>query len=185
MKNKISNIKITVQCSFMIILSFILSNIVILKMPFGGSITLASSSPIILSSLLFGAKYGLYSSLVYSLIQIFFGFHPPPVKTACAFVMTICLDYIVPYMVLGLTQLFVKDIKSSYKKAFLGTLITGIIRYISSVISGIIIWSDLFPLGISVWQYSVIYNLIYIFPDVIIASIVSGIVYKRISSLEI
>lgn len=182
---KKNHIKIIIQCSFMVLISFILNNIVIFKMPFGGSITMASSSPIILTSLLFGTKYGLYSGFIYSLIQIFSGFHPPPVKTVFSFAITIMLDYIIPYISLGLASLFVKKIKTPYTKAFLASLSVGLIRYVSSVISGVIIWTDLISIKLPVLEYSLIYNLIYILPDVIISSIISAIVYKNIIYLEI
>lgn len=180
--NKImsSKLRILTECSFMIILSFVLSNIIIFKMPFGGSITLCSMCPIIMASLRNGTKYGLLTGFTYSLIQIIMSFHIPPIKSIFAFFIVIFLDYIIPYTSLGLANLFYDKINSN--KVFFASICASLIRYFSSILSGIIVWKELCPPNISIWKYSVIYNSAYMIPEIIITSLVCSVLYKYISN---
>ena len=47
----------------------------------GGSITLASMVPIVIAGILFGTKWGICASVSYAIIQMLFGFYPPPTQT--------------------------------------------------------------------------------------------------------
>ena len=51
------------------------------SMPWGGSVTLASMVPLIMISLMMDVKWGIFSGVVYALIQMLTGFYPPPTQT--------------------------------------------------------------------------------------------------------
>ena len=72
----------------------------------GGSITLASMVPIITVGILFGTKWGVCASVSYALLQMMFGFYPPPTQTLLYFILVILLDYIFAFGVLGLSGIF-------------------------------------------------------------------------------
>ena len=61
--------KYTVSALF-VALAFVLKNIKIIHLPFGGSVTLFSMLVISLPSHFFGIKYGFIASVSYSLLQI-------------------------------------------------------------------------------------------------------------------
>lgn len=161
----------------MISLSFVLSNLTVFKMPFGGSITLGSMVPLIIISLKHGLKYGVTSSFVYSIIQIFSGFHSPPVKNFYSYILVIALDYILPYTFLGTASFFYN--KFRHHKVLCSSIVVTFSRYICSIISGIIIWKDSFPPATSIWKYSIIYNSVYMIPEIIITCTLCTIIYKN------
>ena len=51
----------------------LVSTLIPLQLPFGGSVTLASMLPIVLSGYMFGTKWGLGSAFVFSIIQMLLG----------------------------------------------------------------------------------------------------------------
>ena len=57
----------------MVALASALSLIKIYELPLGGAVTLLSMLPIVVISISLGLKWGVGSSFVYSLIQLFFG----------------------------------------------------------------------------------------------------------------
>ena len=57
----------------MVALASALSLIKLYELPLGGSVTLLSMLPIVVISISLGLKWGVGSSFVYSLIQLFFG----------------------------------------------------------------------------------------------------------------
>lgn len=182
-KNK--SIQIVAMGALTVSLSFIFSNIVLFKMPFGGSITMASSSPLIVFSLMYGTSYGVCASFCYGLLQIISGFYAPPVKSILSFVVVIFLDYLVPYSLLGTAHFFGQKFKSPFCKGLFSAIILGAIRYLSSFISGILIWGSLAPNDLPVWQYSLIYNFIYIVPEIILTSVCCAFGFRYLKDLAI
>lgn len=144
----------------------------------GGSVTLASMVPIIAASILFGSKWGLCTSLAYALIQMMFGFYPPPTQTLLNFVLVILLDYIFAFGVLGLAGFFYSlSGGRAFSAAFSGFAVT-LLRYICHIISGILIWGVYAPEGQTVFIYSLIYNGTYMIPEIIITTVVSALIFK-------
>lgn len=144
----------------------------------GGSVTLASMVPIILIGIMFGTKWGLGASLAYAVIQMMFGFYPPPTHTFISFVLVVLLDYILAFGVLGLSGLFYRI---SGKKAFsasLSAFIVTLLRYVCHILSGIIIWGVYAEEGQSVLAYSLIYNGTYMLPEIIISTVVMALLFK-------
>ncbi len=113
------------------------------------------------------------------------------------------LDYIVAFTVLGFAGMFRDKIKNKPVSLVCGILMVGLFRYIAHVISGAIffgIWGewfftqdgffawgqtlvDMFP-GQSLYIiYSLIYNLSFLLPEVIITAVVGFILAKAMPKL--
>ena len=168
MKN---NISIMLKCTLLIALSIVLGKIFVLKMPFGGSINL-SPIPIIVSSILFGPSWGIYTGFSYSIIKIIFGFQMPPVINPVNIIAVFLLDYIIPYTSLGLSSIFKVKGKISIYLAIISIMI---VRLLSTTISGVIIWKNLLRPNLNILTYSFVYNSIYIIPETILILIMCPI----------
>ena len=194
-----------VESALMIALSTILSFIIIFRLPFGGSITACCMLPVILAAYRYGTKWGLVTAFAFSLIQgiqgiaegtfsaaslgvengVFNGgfFSGSPLLASFGIFL---LDYIIAFTVLGC-----------------GILVAGLFRYIAHVISGAIffgIWGewfftqegffawgqtlvDMFP-GQSLYViYSLIYNLSFLLPEVVITAVVGFLITKAMPRL--
>ncbi len=135
----------------------------------GGSVTIASAVPIILVALVYGPKWGLLSSVTYSLIQMIMGFYPPPTPNLLNFVLVVFLDYIAAFGVFGLAGLFYKK-DMPITIPFSGLVVT-FLRYVCHILSGILIWGVYAEEGQTVFAYSLIYNGTYMIPEIIITTI--------------
>ena len=170
--NKSSKTKILVEAAIMIALATVLCYIRIIKLPWGGSVTLLSMLPIIIFSIKYGAKQGMFASFVFSLIQFgqgvmdgLFGWGlTPAMLIAC-----ILLDYIGAYSVIGVAGVFRNK---GFKGWIGGTILAVFLRYVVHVLSGIVIWHSI---G-SIWEsfstdneviYSLVYNGAYMLPEMI------------------
>ena len=144
----------------------------------GGSVTIASMVPIIAVGIMFGTKWGLGASLAYAVIQMMFGFYPPPTRTFISFVLVVMLDYILAFGVLGLSGAFYRI---SGKKAFsapLAAFVVTLLRYVCHILSGILIWGVYAEEGQTVLAYSLIYNGTYMIPEIIISTVVTAVLFK-------
>lgn len=145
----------------------------------GGSITIASSVPIIIASILFGTKWGLASSLVYAIIQMIMGFYPPPTQTLLNFILVIGLDYILAFGVYGIAGLFCKIEKPATIPV--AGFIVMCLRYVCHILSGLLIWGVYADEGQSIVAYSLTYNGSYMIPEIIITTIVLALLQKFIA----
>ena len=165
--------KMLVEAGIMIALAQILSYVKIFEAPYGGSVTAGSMVPILLFSIRWGLGPGLLAGTVYGLLQFILGpkysFH----------ILSILLDYLAAFGLLGLAGLFRKDLKGVYAGTFLG--IFG--RFASSVLSGVIIWASYAPEGMNPWIYSIVYNGAYLVPELLISFILVGILYKAFKTI--
>ena len=144
----------------------------------GGSVTFASMVPIVLAGIILGTKWGLFAALTYSVIQIMFGFYPPPAQNLLSFTAVILLDYVFAFGFLGLSGFFYKLTgKRSFSAPLAGFLVT-LIRYICHIFSGILIWGVYAPEGQSVLAYSIIYNGSYMVPEIFITTVVLALICK-------
>ncbi len=144
----------------------------------GGSVTIASMVPIIAVGIMFGTKWGLCSSLAYAILQMMFGFYPPPTQTFLNFVLVILLDYVIAFGGLGLSGII---FRLSGRKAFsagLSAFTVTLLRYVCHIISGVLIWGVYAEEGQSVLMYSLVYNGTYMIPEIIISTIVTMLVFK-------
>ncbi len=141
-------------------------------MPFGGSVTLGHTAPLILFSFKNGAKPGLFAGLIYGIFQIILSFHIPPVKSFAALVFVILLDYLIPYSLVGLAPFYVKAIKNKKISLIVGAIFSNVLRLLSSILSGVIVWSEYIAKNVNIWLYSLLYNSFYMIPEIIITTII-------------
>lgn len=139
-----------VTTAMLLAFSLILSLIQVLRLPFGGSVTLVSMLPVILIGYMYGIKHGLFAALVYSFLQMLVGmgtvsafFLPGESQMALHAAILICvIDYILAYSCLGLGGLFKNRIKNPMASLLLGTTVCILLRYFMHIISGYIFFGS-------------------------------------------
>lgn len=160
-------------------LSFVLSRIVIYRMPMGGSLTPASMLPLLLFAMAFGPAWGLGATFVMALLQLIGGY--------LLFPLQVILDYILPFTGFGLVGILwdknnhsrnlLKRIKKiSYIKAAIMTVVCYLIQLTSSVLSGVIFYAE-YAGDQNVWVYSITYNASFVIPECIITLCVMAAVF--------
>ena len=166
------SVKILCVSAVMLALSVVLALIRIKPVPWGGSITLLSMLPVVMVSILYGIRPGLVCALGFSLFQLWQGIAmdgllawglTSGMLTAC-----ILLDYVLPFLVLGLAGLFRKKGIPGY---LLGIVLVLSLRFVSHILSGVFIFHSAGVLweGFSTeneWLYSFIYNATYMLPEI-------------------
>lgn len=145
---------------FMVLDTF-MNTLPFLQMPNGGSLGL-STIALLIASYHLGWKKGL----VVAIVSVFAQFVTGPMYTPN--LLGFVLDYLLAFGVYGIACIFPN--KGYF---FSGVLITNILRFISSVTSGVAVWRT--PL----WG-SITYNATYMFPTLIVSVLVVPILYKTI-----
>ena len=169
MKN--SKIKKLTTCAVMLALSFVLSFVKIWEFPFGGSITLLSMLPVCLVSIKYGLGWGVGTAFCYSLLQLFMDIGKAMGwgLTPKAWIGMIIFDYLLAFTVLGIAGVFRNRGRLGQ---CLGITLAIALRFVSSVLSGAIVWEsvgEIFGWNITnTWIYSLVYNGAYMIPELII-----------------
>lgn len=181
---------------------------IIPPMPFGGQLTLVCMLPIVLISYRHGVRWGLVAAFGYSLVQMALGadtvtaaFQPGYFGDGTMLlnaVVMCALDYIVAYTALGLGGVFRNRSGNKGISLMLGSLIALGARYLTHILSGYILFSgwaewfftqDGFPswgaelvaslspaaLG---WVYSIVYNGMYMIPEMILTAVAALLVAR-------
>lgn len=153
-------IKQLVFCAMSIALGTVLSNIKLLHLPFGGSITLLSMLVICLPGYLFGLGAGLLTGVAYGVLQLL-------IDPYVLYPMQLVVDYLLAFGALGLSGLF-----TGAKDGLIKGYITAVLgRYFFAVISGWIFFAYYAWEGWSPLPYSLVYNAIYLFPEAVVTVI--------------
>ncbi len=185
MKRKaVMTILILAECAMMIAMATVLSMFKLFTLPQGGSVTIASMVPLVLVSYRHGLKWGIGTAFVHSLLQMLLGFYPPPAQTFMAFVGVILLDYVLAFTVLGTSAFFGKPFKNRIASVAVGATVVGVLRFLCSFLSGILIWSSYTPEGTPVWLYSLTYNGGYMLPEIIITVVVAVILVPVLDKIS-
>ena len=185
MKRKaVMTILILAECAMMIAMATVLSMFKLFTLPQGGSVTIASMVPLVLVSYRHGLKWGIGTAFVHSLLQMLLGFYPPPAQTFMAFVGVILLDYVLAFTVLGTAAFFGKPFKNRIASVAVGATVVGVLRFLCSFLSGILIWSSYTPEGTPVWLYSLTYNGGYMLPEIIITVVVAVILVPVLDKIS-
>ncbi|MBQ7904096.1 MAG: energy-coupled thiamine transporter ThiT [Oscillospiraceae bacterium] len=179
--SKRTNTRAMVECALMIALGTVLAQIKVWQMPYGGSVTLVSSLPFILVSYRHGVKWGVLAGLANGFLQMLTGWYAPPAGTVSAIVVCVLLDYLLAFSCLGLARLFSKPFSNKKLGVFMGISAVMVLRFVCSFVSGAMLWGSYqsyyeWAVGLSVWEYSFIYNGSYMFPELIITAIVGCLI---------
>lgn len=159
--------------AIMVAIAQVLSFIKLWEMPWGGSVVLAMV-PIILYAVRWGLGRGLLAAFVFGVLQFMYdgGF-------AIGW-QSIIGDYLVAFTVLGLAGL----VHGKKGAIFTGTLIGGFARFLVHYVVGATVWAEYMPeefFGLTMttpWFYSLLYNLAYMLPNILITLVVFALLYK-------
>jgi len=157
--------QVLAEVAISVALSYVLNFIIIYHLPQGGSVTLGSMVPILLLALRRGPIIGIFSGVVFGVLQMFFGGY-------WFTIIQVLLDYPVAFACLGLAGFFKKH-------PLIGVIISLLGRLIVHVISGVVFFSEYAPPGQSPLIYSIIYNGSYMLPELIISGILVYLLIKR------
>ncbi len=158
------------ESAIMIALSFVLSLIKVVDLPFGGSVTVGSMVPVAIVAYRYGTLRGIATAFIYSLTQLLTGLKNFSYATSAqAVIMILLFDYIVAFSVIGLVGAFRNRIKNQQLAMCLGMALACVLRYICHCISGCTVWA-----GVSIPSkdgiiYSLGYNATYMIPETIVA----------------
>lgn len=203
MKNTTKKITESALLIAMAIVLELVSKAFIPEMPFGGQVTLVSMLPIVLISYRHGVKWGLLSGLVYAAMEMVLGaktvaaaFQPDYFGAGVLIfnALLMCLlDYVLAFTSLGLGGVFRHKIKNPGVGLMCGSLVALGCRYLCHILSGYILFSGYAEWfftqeGFPAWGaslvanlspnvlgivYSVIYNAMYMVPEIIITAVVA------------
>lgn len=127
------------------------------EMPQGGSVAL-TMVPILLIAIKRGPVAGFMTGGIYGVLSLLIAgviYHP----------MSILLDYVLAFGLLGLAGFFKKNVPGVVVGCFVGVL--G--RFISSLVSGAVLFAEYAPAGQNPWVYSMIYQATYLVPEFLIS----------------
>lgn len=179
-KQKLSfNARSLAYAGICVAMSFALSYIKLWDMPSGGSVTLVSLLPLAIYAYIFGAKKGVFVGFVYGVLQ---AVQDPWIIHPAQFL----LDYPIAFSAVGLAGLFRKVSKTEklpWLKFILGGLITGTLRFICHVFSGVFAFSANAGTQ-NVWLFSLGYNA-YVFVDIALVCAVGAVLLSSKGFLSV
>lgn len=148
----------------------------------GGSITLCSMLPICIIGYRYGVRWGLLGGFVHGLLQLLLGMNALKGVSLETLVLSVILDYLLAFAVLGFSGLFRNTIKNSSVAFMAGSAIGIFLRFVCHFISGAFVWASILnETGLN-WAgilYSLEYNGSYMGPELVI-TLAAGAVFCRI-----
>jgi thiamine transporter len=165
--------KALVEAGVMIALAQVLSYVRIFEAPFGGSVTAGSMVPILFFAIRWGVGPGMLAGAVYGVLQFLLG------PKYSMHILSILLDYIVAFGLLGLAGMFNKSMKG----ILLGVTAGVFGRFVSSVLSGVIVFGAYTPETMNPWVYSIIYNGSYLLPELAISFFFVIVLYRAFKNI--
>lgn len=183
--------KIMTECAILVALSTVLSFLKVWNMPWGGSVTLFSMLPVCYISVRHGMKWGLGSSFLYAVIQLFLGITMDGLLgwglTGGILAACILLDYVIAFTALGLSGFFAKK---GFSGIMAGTTLAILIRFVCHLLSGVYVFASAGKLWegfetANTWLYSFVYNGCYMLPELVMTLVGAAIVYKALLTRKI
>lgn len=175
---------------------------------FGGQVTLVSMLPVVLIAYRHGVKWGFIASFTYALLEMALGaktvssaflpgFFGDGAMIVNAILMCL-LDYVAAYTALALGGIFRSRIQKPGLSLMTGSIVALCTRYAVHILSGYILFSSwaewyftqegfpqwgaklvssLSPEALG-WVYSVVYNGMYMIPEIVLTAAVSLVIAK-------
>lgn len=137
------------------------------EMQQGGSVAL-TMVPILLIAIKRGVWAGCMTGAIYGVISLLLAgriYH----------LMSIILDYVLAFGLLGLAGFFRKNVLQVVIGCFVG--VAG--RFISSLVSGAVLFAEFAPQGQNPWIYSLVYQVTYMVPEFIISTVAIVLLYTK------
>ena len=186
----------------------LVSKMFIPEQTFGGQITIVSMLPVVLISYRHGMKWGFVASVTYALLEMALGaktvaaafmpgFFGDGTMIVSAIIMCL-LDYVLAYTALGLGGLFRNKIENKGTALMCGSLVALSARFLAHILSGYILFSSwaewyftqegfpawgaqlvdsLGPVALG-WVYSIVYNGMYMIPEMVFTAILSVLIAR-------
>ena len=126
--------------------------------------------PLVILAHRYGTKWGVFSAVVYAIVQMILGFsNVQYAQNVWQAIGIILFDYIIAFGVVGFAACFNGVIKNRYASIAVGTVVALLGRLACHFISGWIIWEVLAPneLGWAAPIWSIAYNASYMVPEII------------------
>jgi thiamine transporter len=168
-----SNTKILAEGSVIIALTVILKDVLppVLRLPQGGSVSLAGMVPLLWFSLRRGLRAGLEASAIYGLVNMALpgSFIVDPIQAL--------LDYPIAFGALGLAGIWIFRKYPCGPYAGVAAGITG--RFLAHFASGVWFFAEYAPAGTSPIVYSAVYNGSYLIVELIVSEIIMAILVWR------
>ena len=169
--NEVNKTRVLVECALFVALATVLSLFTLFSMPQGGTITPFSMVPLLLASHRHGIKWGAFTGFTHGLLQTLLGLkNVMYCTTIWAMAGCVLLDYIIAYTVIGLASAAEPFFKNQRLGIMAGAAAAGLLRYLCSFLSGILIWGGYAPEGTPVWLYSLVYNGSYMIPEILLTA---------------
>lgn len=150
-----------VSSAILVALAIALNQIIIFRMPQGGSVTAFSMLPIVICAVFFGLRRGLMAGMCVGLIDLIFNpyvIHP----------IQMILDYPLAFGALAFSALLFNKNTGIIPAYLFG--VTG--RYICTVLSGIVFFGQYAPEGFNAITWSLWYNVTYLGAEAILTTLV-------------
>jgi len=157
-----TNLTALVEAGIMTALSYLLNLITLFQMPQGGSVSAGAMVPIIIMGIRRGPAWGVATGVATGLLQFILG------KQFSLHPLSIILDYILAYAVIGLVGYFGKN----KLKISIGIFVVVLARFACHVVSGAIVFYE-YAGAQNPWIYSMIYNGTFLLPELIITLIIT------------
>ena len=141
------------------------------EMPQGGSVAL-TMVPILLIAIKRGPLAGFMTGSIYGVLSLLIAgvvYHP----------MSILLDYVLAFGLLGVAGFFKKSVGGVILGAFVGVF--G--RFLSSLVSGAVLFAEYAPVGQNPWVYSLIYQATYLVPEFVISAVIIVLLFTKAHKL--
>ena len=165
-----SKTRMLTEAGVAIAIAQVLSFITLFHMPQGGSIKAAALVPLMIYAYRCGGTRGIFVGVVYGILHFILGF-----KSSVHY-LSIILDYLVAYGVIGVCGYF----KDSIFGLITGSIVGIALRWAVSVISGAVVFASYAPQGQNPWIYSMVYNASYMVPDGILNIVVLLFIYQGV-----
>ena len=174
--------KVLCECAIMLALSIALSFFSITPGGFGGSITPASMLPVLLVGIRHGYKWGVGTAFVFSIFQLITGLsYFSYIQGFLAYLVCLLFDFIIPFTLLGLSAFACvktkgEEPKLNIPKVIITSGVLMVMRFICHFVSGVTIWRAYADeVGQSPFVYSLLYNVVYMLPEIAITLVVLGL----------
>lgn len=174
-RGKKADTKAMVTSAVLVALAIALNQIILFRMPQGGSITAFSMLPIVVCAYFYGVRRGMMAGMCVGLIDLIFNpyvIHP----------VQMFLDYPLAFGALAFAGLM-----RTRKFGLISGYVVGLFaRYLCAVLSGIIFFGQYAPEGFNAVTWSIYYNITYLGVEGVLTVIVLCIpaVRKAIDHLK-
>ena len=165
--NKVNKLVISAAC---VALAFLASKIKLFELPLGGSVTLMSMLIITLPAYFYGLKFGIFSTICFSLLKFIFAgniYHP----------VQALLDYGFAYVCFFVAGF--DSIRKNKNGLTIGYVLGCLLRVIFSAMSGYIFFKEYTPEAWNPIIYVFVYNGAYIFAEMVISIIIINIPFVK------